>query len=363
MNEPKNKIIPSEQFLNVPKYISGEHSIEGQSSIIKLSANENLNGPSDKVKNIYGSLRESLFEYPESDHLSLRKAISEVYRIDKDRIFCGAGSDEVIQLLCRTLCQFGDEVIYTEHGFSMYKISAIAAGARPVEANENCRVASVENILGKVSTKTRIVFLANPNNPTGTMISLDEIKLFRKKLSPKILLVLDGAYAEYLENYDGGLKLADEFDNIFITRTFSKIYGLGGLRVGWGYGSREIVDVLNTVRSPFNISSVGLKLAEISILDKKFVEDQRELNKQNRDSLRKKLISLGLLVDKSYANFLLLRFLGKQEVVKADNFLKKNGLIARRVDSYGLPNALRLTIATEEICNRVHALLQELLER
>ena len=363
MNESKNKIVPAEQFLKVPRYISGEHSIEGQVRITKLSANENLNGPSAKVKNIFGSLEESLFEYPETDHLSLRQAISDVHKIDKEKIFCGAGSDEVIQLLCRCYCQSGDEVIYTEHGFLMYKISAIAAGARPVKADENHRVASVDNILGRVSIKTRIVFLANPNNPTGTMISLEEIKRLREKLSPNILLVLDGAYAEYIENYDGGLKLADEFDNIFITRTFSKIYGLGGLRVGWGYGSRDIVNVLNTVRSPFNISSVGLKLAEIAILDKKFVEDQREFNKENRNSLRKKLMAMGLQVDQSYANFLLLRFSDKQQLVKADNFLKKNGLIARRVEPYGLSNALRLTIATEQICNRVHSLLKELLRK
>jgi len=361
MNKSKNKIRPSEQFLKVPKYISGEHAIKGQASITKLSANENLNGPSKKIKNIYGSLQGCLFEYPESDHFSLRQAISGVYNIDKEKIFCGAGSDEIIQLLCRCYCQVGDEVIYTEHGFLMYKISAIAAGAKPVKADENSRVTSVDNILSRVSNKTRIVFLANPNNPTGTMIGLNEIKRLRKKLSPNVLLVLDGAYAEYIENYDGGLKLADQFDNIFITRTFSKIFGLGGLRVGWGYGSRDIVNVLNNVRSPFNISSVGLKLAEISILDKKFVEDQRELNTKNRDNLRKKLLALGLGVDYSYANFLLLRFSEKQQVAKADNFLRKNGLIARRVESYGLPNALRLTIATEEICNRVHFLLKELL--
>ncbi len=361
MNESKNRIKPLDQFLKVPKYISGEHAIKGKVRATKLSANENLNGPSDKVKNIYGSLQECLFEYPESDHLSLTQAISSVYNIDKEKIFCGAGSDEIIQLLCRCYCQVGDEVVYTEHGFLMYKISAIAAGAKPVKADENRRVASVNNILGRVSNKTRIVFLANPNNPTGTMISLDEIKRLRIKLSSNILLVLDGAYAEYIENYDGGLKLADEFDNIFLTRTFSKIYGLGGLRIGWGYGSRKIVNVLNTVRSPFNISSVGLKLAEVSILDKKFVVDQRELNKKNRDGLRKNLMALGLEVDKSYANFLLVRFLEKQQVIKADNFLKKNGIIARRVESYGLPNALRLTIATTEICNRVHSLLKELL--
>ena len=361
MNKSKNKIMPSKQFLKVPKYISGEHSVEGQATITKLSANENLNGPSEKIKNIYNSLQGALFEYPDSDHLLLRQAISGVYNIDKEKIFCGAGSDEIIQLLCRCYCQVGDEVIYTEHGFLMYKISAIAAGAKPVKADENNRVASVDNILARVSNTTKIVFLANPNNPTGTMIGLDEIKRLRKKLCPNVLLVLDGAYAEYIENYDGGLKLAEEFHNIFITRTFSKIYGLGGLRVGWGYGSRDIVNVLNTVRSPFNISSVGLKLAEISILDKKFVEKQRRLNRENRDSLRKKLLALGLEVDHSYANFLLLRFSEKQQLVKADNFLKKNGLIARRVESYGLPNALRLTIATEEICNRVHSLLKELL--
>ena len=361
MNTSNNKITPLKHYLKVPLYISGDHKIDGQENVIKLSANENLNGPSEKVKDFYRSLKNGLFEYPESDHFSLREAISNSHNIDREKIFCGAGSDEIIQLLCRCFCRIGDEVIYTEHGFLMYEISAIAVGAKPVKVSENNRIASVKNILQHCSDRTRIVFLANPNNPTGTMISLDEIQWLRENLPSHILLVLDGAYVEYVENYDGGVILAEKFDNIFLTRTFSKIYGLGGLRVGWGYGSKDIVRVLNSVRSPFNISSVGLKLAELSVLDKEFVEQQRKLNEKNRDGLRDSLIGLGIEIDKSHANFLLLRFREKAEAIKADNFLKENRVIARRVESYGLPQALRLTIATEKICNKVHTLLKELL--
>jgi histidinol-phosphate aminotransferase len=361
MTEKKKKITPSGQYENIPTYISGAHTLKGHQNVLKLSANENLNGPSEKVKSYYKSLSNRLFEYPESDHYSLRQAISNSYGINADKIFCGAGSDEIIQLLCRCFCRVGEEVIYTEHGFLMYKISAIAAGAVPVKVPENGRTASVDNILKKCSKKTRIVFLANPNNPTGTMIGLDEIERLRNNMPPHTLLVLDGAYVEYVDYYDGGLALAEKFDNIFLTRTFSKIYGLGGLRVGWGYGSKEIVKVLNSVRSPFNVSSVALITAKLSVMDRDFVKVQRALNKKNRDALRKKLINLGIDIDKSFANFLLLRFSDRKKVEKVDNFLKSNGIIARRVESYGLPESLRLTIATEKICNRVYLLLKEIL--
>ena len=287
------------------------------------------------------------------------RKIGEVQKIDPNRIICGAGSDEIIQLLCRCFCEKNDEVIYTEHGFLMYKLSALAAGARPVKVEEIKRTASIDNICAAITAKTKIIFLANPNNPTGTMISAIEIEQLLNQIPDNILLVLDGAYSEYVDSFDGGISLVNKFGNLFVTRTFSKIFGLGGLRVGWGYGARDIIDVLNSVRSPFNVSSLGLKMAELSIADVKFVSEQRELNIVNREMLRNRLLGLGLKIDQSFANFLLLRFVSEEQVNKIDSFLKERGFILRKVGSYGLPKCLRLSIGNKEICEKLYSTLEE----
>ena len=244
----------------------------------------------------------------------------------------------------------------------MYKLSALAAGAKPVEIKENNRTASVENIYAGITNRTKIIFLANPNNPTGTMISEIEIEKLLNKIPNNILLVLDGAYAEYVNSFDGGISLVNKFANLFVTRTFSKIFGLGGLRVGWGYGAKDITDVLNSVRSPFNVSSLGLKMAELSLADVNFVNEQRELNKVNRDKLRNNLLGLGLKIDQSFANFLLLRFESEEQANKIDLSLKEKGFILRKVSSYGLPKCLRLSIGNKEICEKIYLTLAECFE-
>ena len=343
----------------MPLYKSGESTIMGKDNVVKLSANENMNGPCNEVLTQLAYYSKNIFEYPDSDHFALRRKIGELHDIDPNRIICGAGSDEIIQLLCRCFCENNDEVIYTEHGFLMYKLSALATGAKPVEVKENRRTASIENICKAITAQTKIIFLANPNNPTGTMISEDEIEKLLNKIPSNILLVLDGAYSEYVDSFDGGISLANKFGNLFVTRTFSKIFALGGLRVGWGYGSRDITDVLNSVLSPFNVSSVGLKMAELSIADVKFVNDQRELNRVNREALRNKLLSLGLKIDQSFANFLLLRFVSEEQANTIDSFLREKGFILRKVGSYGLPKCLRLSIGKTEVCEKLYLTLAE----
>ena len=322
MENNRSNINPLLHLYNLPLYESGESAIRGKEKVVKLSANENMNGPCNEVLNQFAYYSKKIFEYPDSNHVALRHKIGEVHNIDPKRIICGAGSDEIIQLLCRCFCEKNDEVIYTEHGFLMYKLSALATGAKPVEVKENRRTASIENICAAITAQTKIIFLANPNNPTGTMISEDEIEKLLNKIPSNILLVLDGAYSEYVDSFDGRISLANKFGNLFVTRTFSKIFALGGLRVGWGYGSRDITDVLNSVRSPFNVSSVGLKMAELSIADEKFVNEQRELNRENREVLRNRLLGLGLKIDQSFANFLLLRFINVEQADKIDLFLK-----------------------------------------
>ena len=359
MENFQNNIKPLSHFRNMPLYESGESIIKGKRNVVKLSANENMNGPCNEVLNQFVHYSKNIFEYPDSNHFVLRSKIAEVHNIDPDRIICGAGSDEIIQLLCRCFCEKNDEVIYTEHGFLMYKLSALATGAKPVKIKETNRTASIENICAAVTSRTKIIFLANPNNPTGTMIPESEIQNLLNKIPENILIVLDGAYAEYVDSFDGGISLVNKFANLFVTRTFSKIFGLGGLRVGWGYGSRDITDVLNSVRSPFNVSSLGLKMAELSIADDNFVNEQRELNKINRDALRSRLLNLGLKIDQSFANFLLLRFVSEEQANTIDQFLKAEGFILRKVGSYGPPKCLRLSIGNKEVCEKLYLTLAE----
>ena len=355
----KSNIKPLSHFRNMPLYESGESTILGKENVVKLSANENMNGPCSEVLNQFAYYSKNIFEYPDSTHYVLRSKIGELHNIDPNRIICGAGSDEIIQLLCRCFCEKNDEVIYTEHGFLMYKLSALATGAKPVEIKETNRTASIENICAGVTSRTKIIFLANPNNPTGTMVSETEIEKLLNKIPENILLVLDGAYAEYVNSFDGGISLVNKFANLFVTRTFSKIFGLGGLRVGWGYGAKNITDVLNSVRSPFNVSSLGLKMAELSVEDVNFVNEQRELNNVNREMLRNRLIDLGLKIDKSFANFLLLRFDSEEQANTIDLFLREKGFILRKVSSYGLPSCLRLSIGDKQVCDNLYLTLAE----
>jgi histidinol-phosphate aminotransferase len=352
-------IRPQPGILDIVLYEGGKAHVAGVANAVKLSSNENPFGASDRSKEAFLRTVHTLHRYPGTDHLALRTAIAEVHGLDAGRIICGAGSDEVINFLCQAYAGPKDEVVYTEHGFLMYRIYAMAAGATPVEVPERERTADVDAILAACNRRTKLVFLANPNNPTGTMVSAAEVARLAAGLPAQAILVLDGAYAEYVEGYDGGAALVDARDNVVMTRTFSKIYGLGGLRVGWGYGPKHIIDVLNRVRGPFNLSTTQLEVAEAAVRDQEFLVKCRSENARMRTWLAGALAELGVPSDTSMANFVLARFASQDEAEACDTFLQAQGLLVRRVAGYKLPHCLRITIGDESSCRRVaHAVAQ-----
>jgi histidinol-phosphate aminotransferase len=357
-------IRPQPGILDIALYEGGESALPGvpPERVLKLSSNENPFGPSPKAIEAYQACASSLHRYPSADHRALREAIGEVHGLDPDRIICGAGSDEIISLLCQAYAGPGDEVIHTEHGFAMYRISALAAGATPVEVRERERVTDVEAILAAANERTRLVFIANPNNPTGTMIGGNALARLADGLPEHALLVLDGAYAEFVEDYDGGAALVEARDNVVMTRTFSKIYGLGGLRVGWGYAPRAVIDVLNRVRGPFNVSGPALAAAEAAVRDRDYTARCAAENRRLRAMLAEGLARLGVPSDTSQANFVLARFPSAAEAEACDAWLRREGIIVRRVAGYGLPEALRITVGDEEAVRRVIAAVRDFRE-
>lgn len=353
------KITPRPGIMDISLYQGGASRIEGMSNVVKLSSNENPYGPSDAAKEAFRKAVHDLHLYPSTDHRELRDAIGEVHGVDAGRVICGVGSDEIIALLCQAYAGPGDEVIHTEHGFAMYRISALSNGAVPVEVPERERVTDVDAILSACTARTRLVFIANPNNPTGTMIGEGELARLAEGLPRKAMLVIDGAYAEYVEGYDGGTSLVDGRENVVMTRTFSKLYGLGGLRVGWGYGPRHVIDVLNRIRGPFNLSRAALITAEAAVRDASWAEKCRNDNIRLRAWLAEALAELGVPSDTSTANFILARFADRTEAEACDGYLKSQGLIVRKVAGYNLPHCLRITVGDESACRRVaHAVGQ-----
>jgi len=354
-----SKITPQPGISDIDLYQGGASTVAGQSNVLKLSSNENPFGPSPKAIDALRKSAHEMHRYPSTDHAALRKAIAEVHGLWSDNIICGVGSDEIITFLCQAFAGVGDEVLYTEHGFAMYKISALAVGATPVEVAERNRVVNVDAILEAAGDKTKLVFIANPANPTGTMISEADVRKLAEGLPAHMLLVLDGAYAEFVDGYDGGARLTHTYDNIFITRTFSKLYGLGGLRVGWGYGPKYIVDTLNRIRGPFNLSAPALAAAEASVRDTEFAEKCRADNTSLRAWLAAALAEHGISSDTSMANFILARFANQAEAEACDDYLKSQGILVRRVAGYKLPHCLRITVGDEASCRRVaHAIGQ-----
>ncbi len=352
-------IRPQPGIMEISLYQGGAAHVPGRDNAIKLSSNENPLGPSDATKAAYARAVHDLHRYPTTDHASLRTAIAEVHGLDAERIICGVGSDEIIHFLCQAYAGPGQDVIHTEHGFGMYRISALAAGATPVEVRERERVTDVDAILAACTDRTALVFIANPNNPTGTMIGASDVARLADGLPRQTLLVLDGAYAEYVEEYDGGARLVDARQNVVMTRTFSKLYGLGGLRVGWGYGPSEIIAVLNRVRGPFNLSTAALVAAEAAVRDTAYADHCRRENARWRTWLADALAELGVPSDVSLANFVLARFADPAEAQACDAYLKGEGLIVRQVAGYKLPHCLRITVGDESACRRVvHAVRQ-----
>lgn len=350
-------ITPQPGIMQITPYKGGEAHVDGVTDVVKLSSNENPFGPGEKAREAFQRSLHQLHRYPSTDHAALRRAIADVHGLDADRIICGVGSDEIITFLCQSYAGPGDEVIHTEHGFSMYRISTLAVGATPVEVAEHERVVDVDAILAACTDRTRLVFIANPANPTGTMIGGNEVAHLAAGLPPQAILVLDGAYADYVEGFDGGAALVERCQNVVMTRTFSKLHGLGGLRIGWGYGPKAIIEVLNRVRGPFNLSSTQLETAEAAIKDRAHADKCRAENARLRIWLAEALAELGIPSDTSCANFVLARFRDQAEAEACDDHLKSQGLIVRRVAGYKLPNCLRITVGDESSCRRVaHAI-------
>ncbi len=348
-------IRPQPGILDIAPYQGGESRLAGHAEVLKLSSNESPYGPSPATRDAYLAAAAELHRYPSTDHAGLRAAIGEVHGLDPDRIVCGVGSDEIIHLLCQAYVGPGDEVIHTEHGFAMYRISALAAGARPVEAPERGRVVDVDAILAAAGPRTRLVFIANPANPAATMLGAAEIERLADGLPATAILVLDGAYAEFAEGYDGGAALLGPRANVVMTRTFSKLYGLGGLRVGWGYGPREVVDVLNRIRGPFNLSGPALAAAEAAMRDRAFAAGVAAENARLRSWLAGRLDEAGVPSDRSHANFILARFRDEAAASACDAHLRARGIIVRRVQGYKFPDCLRITVGDEAGCARVAA--------
>ena len=345
------KAKPGIEQINI--YQGGLAKLEGVKDVVKLSSNENPFGPSAFAIEAIRKMAFDLHLYPSSDHSALRAAIAANFRISAENIICGVGSDEILSFLCHAYAGPGDEVIHTEHGFALYRICTLAAGAIPIEVAEKERITDVQAIIDACTPRTKIIFIANPNNPTGTMVSLQEITFLADNIPSHILLVLDGAYVDYIEDYDGGAKLVESRENVFMTRTFSKLYGLGGMRVGWGYGHKSVIDNLNRIRGPFNLSSPALVAAEAAVRDQKYIEKCRSENDRLRSWLSKALNEYGITSDPSMGNFILARFENQEEAGNCDEFLKSKGLLVRQVVSYKLPQCLRISIGNEKSCHRV----------
>ncbi len=350
-------LTPQPGIMEIALYQGGASALPGRSDVLKLSSNENPLGPSPAAVAALQRSAETMHRYPTTDHAALRSAIAEVEGLEPAQIICGCGSDEIIAFLCYAYAGPGTEVIHTEHGFALYRISALAAGATPVEVPERDRVVDVDQILAAAGDATRLVFIANPANPTGTLLPLSELTRLADGLPGHVLLVLDGAYAEFAAGYDGGARLAETRANVVMTRTFSKLYGLGGLRVGWGYGPQEIIDVLNRIRGPFNLGAPQLAAAEAAVRDRAFAAQSLDLNARMRARLRDELAAMGIAADESHANFLLARFGSMEEADAAEARLRADGILVRKVAGYKLPECLRITVGDEAGCARVAASL------
>ena len=343
---------PNFKKFNIEAYKPGRSKVKKLKKVIKLSANESALGMSPKVMKVISNKNLILDKYPDGKSQNLRKEISKFYKCNSEKIICGAGSDEVIQMICQLFLKSKDEVVLPQYSFLMYRIYSKIVDAKISFAKEINFKVSVKEILKKVTNKTKIVFIANPNNPTGTYLTKTELLELRKKLNQKILLVVDDAYAEYMKNKDyiSALDLFKNRNNVFILRTFSKIFGLASLRVGWGYGSKKIIDGLNLIKPPFNVNGIAQLAAIESLKDKKFINDSIKHNSLYAKIIKSFLKEYKIYTNSVSANFLLLHFEKSRYSAKyLYEKLKKRGIILRSTeDGYHLKNKLRLTIGSKK---------------
>jgi histidinol-phosphate aminotransferase len=343
---------PRPGVLDITAYVGGRAVVPGVAKVFKLSSNETPLGPSPNAIAAYRGVADRLADYPDGGATALREAIGRAFGLDPGRIVCGAGSDDLLNLLADAYLCDGDEAIYTTHVFLIYPIATLGSGAKPIVAAEKNFTADVDAMLAALSERTRIVFLANPNNPTGTYIPFDEIKRLHRGLPGNVLLVLDAAYAEYVRrnDYESGIELVATSDNVVMCRTFSKIHGLAALRLGWMYAPAHVIDAINRIRGPFNANSAATAAGIAAIADSAHIEAARAHNEKWLAWLSEEIRRLGLVVTPSVANFALIHFpeTPGRTAADADAFLSKRGLILRRVAAYHLPNALRMTVGSEE---------------
>ena len=356
---------PRPGVLTIQAYVPGKSHAPGVAKVHKLSSNETPLGASPRATAAYLAEAERLHDYPDGAATALREAIGSAYGLDPDRIVCGAGSDDLLNLIARAYLKDGDEAIHTTHGFLVYPIATLGAGATPVVAAETDFTADVDAILAKVSERTKVVFLANPNNPTGTYVPFDEVKRLHRALPKHVLLVIDAAYAEYVRrnDYESGIELVATSENVVMCRTFSKIYGLAALRLGWLYGPAHVVDALNRIRGPFNVNAPSIAAGVAAIADTAHVERSRMHNEKWLAWLTEEIGKLGLAVTPSVGNFILIHFpQTKGKTAKdADALLTSRGCVLRAVGAYHLPDALRMSVGTEEANRITVATLAELM--
>src|SRR3569833_2909865 len=345
--------VPNPGILDIAPYTPGKSpKPQPGRKVLKLSANETPFGPSPKAIEAFKSVATHLEDYPEGTSRVLREAIGRTFGLDPERIVCGAGSDEILNLLAHAFLGEGDEAISTTHAFLVYPIATMGCGAKNVVAAESNLTCDVDAILNAVTPRTKLVWLANPNTPTGTYIPFDEVNRLRAGLPPHVLLVLDAAYSDYVSrnDYELGIELVATTENTVMTHTFSKIHGLAALRIGWMFGPANIVDAVNRIRGPFNVSTPAMLAAVAAIEDTAHVQMSKIHTDKWRSWLTEEVTKLGLTVTPSVANFILIHFpleKGKTSA-DADAFLTKRGLVLRALHNYGLPRALRMTIGTEE---------------
>ena len=354
--------IPRPGILDISPYVGGEAKIAGVERVIRLASNESALGPSPRAIAAYKAMAGEMFRYPNGHSTDLRLALGRHHGLDPARIVCGAGSDELISLLIRAYAGPGDEVLYSRHGFLMYPIGALAVGAKPIAAPETNLTFDVDAVLAHVTPKTKLVFIANPNNPTGTYVSRDEMRRLQAGLPGHVVLVIDAAYSEFVlrNDYEPGIELVNAAENVVMCRTFSKIYALAGLRLGWAYCPPNIADVLNRIRGPFNVASAAQAAGVAALEDVASLDRAREHNNIWRPWLQGELKALGLVLSPSVANFVLIHFPpGPRDAAAAFKFLQSRAILTRRVAGYHLPEHLRITIGTEEEMRVVAAAMAE----
>ena len=357
--------LPKPVKLEVERYVGGLSMFKNIDNPIKLSANESALGPSPKAIRAFERDKNKIFKYPESDSNSLRDLISKKFNIDTNRIICGAGSDQIFDLTCHLFLEPGSEVVVTEFGFIMHRIYASLYKAKVILAKEKNFKASVDEILKKVTGKTKIVFIANPNNPTGTYLSKSEMLNLRQKLRSDILLVVDDAYFEFLDKNDftSGLDLFKDSQNVLVTRTFSKIYGLAGLRLGWGYCSQEIIDAMSQIKPPFNVNRAALAAGIEAIKDNEWTERAIQHNTLWSKKIFSVLSEYKINANEPTANFFLMNF--DETKINSDEVFKKLGnkrIILREMKQYKIPNSLRLTIGDEKANKHFIQSIREILK-